>query len=82
MLRISEMVLFLAPFAAVAILYAVFFRGQGVSRQAVLTATLVVAGFGAYLAWLGISQRLDPIQRYVPAVLHNGDIVPGHGSTP
>jgi hypothetical protein len=82
MLRASELVLFLAPFVGFAILYAVFFRGRGVSLQALLLALTAVAGLGAYLAWLGTSQRLDRDERYVPARLHNGDIVQGHGAGP
>ncbi len=82
MLRAGELVLFLAPFVAFGILYAVFFRGRGVSRPALLLALAGVAGLGAYLAWLGTSQRLDRDERYVPAVLHNGDIVQGHGVGP
>jgi hypothetical protein len=82
MLRASEMVLFVAPFVAFAILYAVFFRGRGVSRHTLLIALAAVVGLGAYLVWLGTSQRLDRDERYVPAKLHDGDIVQGHGASP
>jgi hypothetical protein len=82
MLRASELVLFVAPFVGLAILYAVIYRGHGVSRRALLLAVAMVAGVGVYLVWLGTSQRLDRDERYVPALLHNGDIVQGHGAGP
>ncbi len=82
MLRASELVLVLAPFVGVAILYAVIFRGRGVSAPALLFAAAAVVGLGVYLVWLGTTQRLDRDEHYVPAKLHNGDIVQGHGVGP
>lgn len=82
MLRASELAMVIAPFVGVAILYAVIFRGRRVPLPVLLIAGAAVAGLGVYLVWLGTSQRLDPDEHYVPAKLHDGDIVQGHGASP
>ena len=82
MLRAGELTVFLAPLAALALLYFGIFRGLRVSRRIVVLAVLVVLGFGGYLAWSGTTDRLDRGERYVPAQLRGGAIVPGHGENP
>jgi predicted membrane metal-binding protein len=79
MLRTGELVMVLAPFVALAILYGIAVRRWAISRRVLVLALLTVFAFGGWLTWLGTSQRLDPYQRYVPAMLRNGVVVEGHG---
>jgi hypothetical protein len=79
MLRLADVVLTLAPLAGLAILYFLVFRGSRVSSRWLVLAALVVLGLGGWLTWVGTSERLDRDQRYVPAQLHDGEVVQGHG---
>ncbi len=79
MLRLGELVTALAPIGALAILYFLVFRGRGVSSRILVLATLAVLGLGAWLIWVGVTDRLDRDERYVPAQLRNGEVVQGHG---
>jgi len=73
MLRLTELALFLAPFAA----YLLWRAAAG--RHAALL--LVLALLGAGLAWFGLGRRLAPGD-YVPARWEKGRIVPGHSAPP
>ena len=78
-LRASEMSLFLAPFLLYFV-YRLAVRGRTPSRRALAVTMVVLAAFGAGLAWMGTTQRLDPHEKYVPAALGpNGEVVTGHG---
>jgi apolipoprotein N-acyltransferase len=78
-LRISEMSLFLAPFLLYFV-YRLAVRGRTPSRLALTATMLMLAAFGAGLAWMGTTQRLDPHERYIPAALApGGGVVTGHG---
>ena len=69
----------LAPIVGLVVVYLVVSRGAQISRRVLVLAVLAVFAFGGWLSWLGTSDRLDPLQRYVPAALRNGTIVQGHG---
>ena len=81
MLRMSELVAFLAPFLA----YLAWRRiaaGQGPSPAMLALTFLGLALFGAALAWFGVHRALVPDQRYVPARVVDGRIVAGHSAPP
>jgi hypothetical protein len=81
MLRLGELVLFLAPFAAYAIIHMIFIRGSGPSGRTLLLLILALAAFGGTLVWLGTTQGLNRNQRYVPARIGPaGEVVQGHGA--
>ena len=75
MLRLSELALFLTPFA---LFGGWWFLGTR-ARWLLWSAVAVLAVLGAVIAWLGVSQRLEPHQVYIPARLQDGHIVAGHG---
>jgi amino acid transporter len=79
MLRVGELVMVLAPIVGLVVVYFIVSRGARISGRVLALAVLVVFAFGGWLTWLGTSDRLDPLQRYVPAQLRNGTIVQGHG---
>ncbi len=79
MLRFAEIAMFLAPFAAFALWRFTAARGG--------PSTLVLAFTGLALvvlivALVGFSRQnaLTGPERYVPARIENGSIVPGHGA--
>lgn len=76
MLRLSEILLFLAPFGLVALWWILGTR----SRWVVWAALAMVLALAAGTAWLGIESGLPRGARYVPAHLQNGRIVDGHGA--
>ncbi len=78
-MRFVELLLFLAPLAAYALWRAAARRGEPGPPPAVLSG--ILAGLlltGAGLAWFAMTERDSPASRYVPAVLRNGQVVPGH----
>jgi hypothetical protein len=78
LLRLTEIMLFLAPFAALIAWWALAARGGPSPRLLAMVAAgalLVAAG----LFWFASTQRLAPGEHYIPAQLENGRIVPGHG---
>ncbi len=79
MLRLGELLMVLAPLAGVIGMYLVLVRGHRISRLALVLAVLGVFAFGGWLVWLGEAESLSRDQRYVPAVLRNGEVVQGHG---
>jgi hypothetical protein len=80
-LRLADMILFLAPFAAYGIFHMAFVRGRGPSGRMMLLVIIGLALFGGGLVWLGTSQGLNRQQRYVPAIMGpGGDVVQGHGT--
>jgi hypothetical protein len=79
MLRLGELLVVVAPIGGLVAVYFIMSRGGRISGRALALALLAVFAFGGWLTWLGTSDRLDPLQRYVPASLHDGTIVQGHG---
>ncbi|HTW29186.1 MAG TPA: DUF6111 family protein [Acetobacteraceae bacterium] len=82
MLRLTELALFLAPFAAYLLWRAAAGRhAAALSRPGLAALLLVLALLGAGLAWFGLGRRLAPGD-YVPARWEKGRIVPGHSAPP
>lgn len=76
MLRLAEFGLFLLPF----VLYVAWRLSGRVVRPALFWVG--VAGFvilATLVVWFGLARSLDKTDRYVPAHVENGRIVPGHG---
>jgi len=76
MLRLLELGLFLAPFAA----YGVFLltvRGGGPSVRVLCLTLAGLAVLGASLVWFGVERGAGPRGRYMPAQLVNGQVVEG-----
>ncbi len=80
MLRLLEIALFLAPFAA----FAAWRLGGGGAPSPVLVgaALAVMLVLAASLLWFGSFDTLGPGQSYVPAHLEDGRVVPGHAARP
>jgi hypothetical protein len=77
-MRWAEIGLFLMPF----VLFAAWRLAAITARPSVLwLAVVAVVLFAAGTLWLGLSRRLAPGERYVPAQMQGGRIVPGHGAT-
>lgn len=79
MIRLAELMVFLAPLGAYLLYRRTIARGETAPSRQVLTG--IAAGllvFGAVLSWFGVHERLPPDARYVPARIENGRIVPGH----
>lgn len=76
MLRLAEIGLFLLPTA----LYVTWlYLGAHTPRWLVwwtVAATLALAGA---TVWFGMENAIPPDERYEPARIENGEIVPGHG---
>ena len=81
MLRLAELALFLSPIAAYAIWRLTAARG-GPSTLMVAAACFGLAALGAGLVWFALREAMPPAQRYVPAEMRNGRIVPGHTAPP
>lgn len=80
MLRLLELLVFLAPLAAYVLWRVTLARGEGPPPRVLLGILAGLLLFGAGLVWFGLrGERLDPGERYVPAELRDGRIVPGHG---
>jgi hypothetical protein len=79
MLRLVELALFLAPFAAFAIWrFMAMERGPSIQLVAV-TACVVILLIGAMI-WLSQEAALPPGTTYAPAQLENGRVIPGHAA--
>jgi len=77
MLRFAEIGLFLVPF----VLYAAWRVLGARATTGLIWATAVVVGvLGATIIWYGMERSLPAGTPYVPAQLHDGKIVSGHGS--
>ncbi|MBC7802005.1 MAG: hypothetical protein H7Z10_15415 [Gemmatimonadaceae bacterium] len=80
MIRLLEVGLFLAPLGAYILWRRTVARGQdGPSRTVLAVIFAGLLGLGGALAWFGVNDRLLPGERYVPAQIQDGRIVPGHG---
>lgn len=80
MLRLAELLVFLSPLAAYALWRVTLARGEGPSPRLLLAILAGLLLFGACLAWFGLrGDRLAPGERYVPAELQGGQVLPGHG---
>ncbi len=77
-LRLTELFLFLTPFAAF-IAWRLTAGSGGPSRPVLIGAACVLAILAAMLVWLRQERTLPPGTVYVPAQLQDGRIVPGHG---
>ncbi len=75
-MRWAELALFVTPFA----LYAAWRLAAARAQPALLWGTLAAVGvLVAGTMWLGVTRRLDRDERYVPAHLEDGRVVPGYG---
>jgi hypothetical protein len=77
LLRLTELLLFLAPFAAFAAWWLSASVG-GPSRPVVIGAVCVLAVLAIALFWLRRENSLPSGGTYVPAELEDGRVVPGH----
>jgi hypothetical protein len=76
MLRLAEVVLFLAPFG---LFLAWWLAGARASPALVWVAGLLLIVVGGGVVWYGLDRSLPRDAAYVPARLEGGTIVPGHG---
>jgi hypothetical protein len=77
--RLTELLLFLAPFAAF-IAWRLTAGSGGPSRPVLIGAACVLVVLAATLVWLSRQNALPPGTAYVPAELQDGRIVPGHAA--
>jgi hypothetical protein len=76
MLRLSEIGLFLAPFA----LYVTWlYLGRRAPPVFVWSAVALILALCVGTVWFGIANRLGRGEAYVPAHVVDGRIVAGHG---
>jgi hypothetical protein len=76
MLRLTEIGLFLVPFG----LYLAWrVMGAATPRWLVVAAVLLTFAMAVGSVWFGLVTGLPADQAYVPAELHDGQIVEGHG---
>ena len=80
MFRLGEAFGALAPLFAAALLYGVVYRRLP-SRRAVLLITLAETLLAGLLIWQGTAEGLRPHEHYVPAQMHDGTVVEGHGGS-
>ena len=81
MSRIIEILLFLAPFAAF-LAWRFIAPTQTVPGWLVAVVTIMVMGLLGSLLWMREQDASDGKQRYVPATLQDGRIVPGRAAAP
>jgi hypothetical protein len=75
MLRVSELFLFLVPFA---VYVSWLIAGARTPRWAVIAAVALTAGTAAVTVWYGLINAIPKDAAYAPAQFENGEIVPGH----
>ncbi len=78
MFRFGEAFMAIAPLLAAALLYGIVYQRLP-SRRVVLLLAVVEAGFAVTLIWQG-TEGLRPHEPYVPAKLHDGSVLEGHGN--
>jgi Family of unknown function (DUF6111) len=76
---LTEVLLFLAPFAAF-VVWRVTLGGGGPSRPVLIGAICAVVLLTAMLVWLRRENAIGSGAAYVPAELKDGRIVPGHAA--
>ncbi len=81
MLRFVELALFLSPFLLFAAWRLTAYAG-GPSTHVVAASCVVVVLLLGALLWFQREGELPSGTTYVPATLHDGRIVPGHGAPP
>ena len=75
-MRWAELGLFASPF----LLYAAWRLAAARAQPAIVWGVAaLVACLAAGTVWYGLTRRLPPGERYVPAQIQDGRIVPGHG---
>lgn len=79
MLRLLEIALFLAPFAA--FLAWRFTMPEGPSRALLIAWAGALIVLALALAWMSQENTLPPGASYVPPHIENGVVVPGHGGS-
>jgi hypothetical protein len=79
MLRLTELALFIAPFAAF-VVWRVMATEGGPSLRVVLAAGSVLVVLAALLFWLSQEDALPPGTAYRPAQIQDGYIVSGHSA--
>ena len=78
-MRLTEVLLFLAPFAAFIAWW--FSSGSGgPSRPVLIAAACTLVLRAGVLIWLRRERALPPGAAYVPAQLRDGQILPGHAA--
>ncbi|HEY1933416.1 MAG TPA: DUF6111 family protein [Acetobacteraceae bacterium] len=81
MLRLAELLLFLAPFALF-LLWRVAAPLRGPSPRLVALAAATLALVFLALLWYRTEDSMRPHADYVPPTYRNGRIVPGHAAPP
>ena len=79
MLRLTELALFIAPFAAF-VVWRVMATEGGPSIRVVLAAAGALVLLAGLLFWLSQEEALPPGTAYVPAQLQDGHIVSGRAA--
>jgi len=78
MLRLAEILLFLAPFAAFA-LWRLAAPVSGPSPRLIILTAGVLLVLAAILFWFSREDVLPPGSVYAPAQMQDGQLVPGRG---
>ena len=81
MLRLTEVLLFIAPFA-VFVLWRVTAAQGGPPPIVLAAASFGVVLLAAWLVWFALTNGTTQRGEYVPAQFQNGEIVPGHTARP
>jgi Family of unknown function (DUF6111) len=81
MLRFVELALFLSPFLLFAAWRLTAYAG-GPSTHVVAASCVLLALLLGALLWFQREGALPSGTTYVPATLHDGRIIPGHGAPP
>ncbi|HUB11022.1 MAG TPA: DUF6111 family protein [Acetobacteraceae bacterium] len=79
MLRFVELALFLMPFLLFAA-WRITATAAGPSPRLVLVSVVLLGLILAALLWFQREGALPSGSTYVPATLHDGRIIPGHGA--
>jgi hypothetical protein len=81
MLRLAELLLFLAPFALF-LLWRVVAPLRGPSPHLVALAAGMLALVFLALLWYRTNGSMPPHANYVPPTYRNGRVIPGHAAPP